>query len=497
MESAYDDVDGIRIAVSRGQHRDVIGGLWEELGQLQLDFMIREGLKPHHKLLDIRCGSLRGGIHYIRYLDVGNYVGMDPHRSLLDAGYEIELACCGLKERMPRENLICTDDFDPPFPDSAFDFAVAQSVFTHATLNTIRKCFERIASKVKVGGAFYATFFEIPGNVLSSDPFLHDPAGITTQGAQDPYHYKFEDLKYAAAERLWTSRYIGGWNHPRGEHIAAFVRRDHTAAKSNSNLRDLSIDEARSLPAGADHYRAYVGPPDRFDFMSATQFSLLFANGLREHHRVLDFGCGSLRLGRLLMPYLREKCYYGIDPNRWLINDAIACEIGSDILTIKKPRFSYGADFDCNGFAVKFDYIIAQSIVTHCGPDLFRKFVINARSALDDNGVILISVTQSEEQRVLLPDDGWHYPECVAYSGEQILDFFAEAGLFGISIPWYHPAARWYMAALSQARLPTDGERRLLTGAVLHDPQFAKSRGDLRFLQTGAQSLQEGQGEHR
>ena len=78
METAYDDVDGIRMAVSRGQHRDVIGGLWEELGQLQLDFMIREGLKPHHKLLDIGCGSLRGGIHYIRYLDVGNYVGDRP-----------------------------------------------------------------------------------------------------------------------------------------------------------------------------------------------------------------------------------------------------------------------------------------------------------------------------------------------------------------------------------------------------------------------------------
>jgi Methyltransferase domain len=110
---------------------------------------------------------------------------------------------------MPRDNLICTDDFDPPFPDSAFDFAVAQSVFTHATLNTTRKCFERIARKIKVGGAFYATFFEIPENVLSSEPFRHDPIGIITQGAQDPYHYKFEDLKYAAAERLWTPLYRG------------------------------------------------------------------------------------------------------------------------------------------------------------------------------------------------------------------------------------------------------------------------------------------------
>jgi hypothetical protein len=179
----------------------------------------------------------------------------------------------------------------------------------------------------------------------------------------------------------------------------------------------------------------------------------------------------------LLIPYLLKNCYFGIEPNRWLINDAIAKETGSDILEIKSPQFSYNEDFDCSSFDVKFDYIIAQSIVTHCGPDLFRRFVASARSALDDKGIMLISAVRSAEQRANLPDNGWHYPLCVAYSDEQILEFFSEAGLFGISIPWYHPAARWYLAAPSQARLPTDWERRFLTGAVLHDPQLANSRG--------------------
>ena len=102
--------------VELGHHRRLIGDLWEEMGQKQLDFLIGEGLRPEHKLLDVGCGALRGGLHFIRYLDVGNYVGIDINQSLLDAGYEIELAQCGLKARMPRENLICSGDFERRSP---------------------------------------------------------------------------------------------------------------------------------------------------------------------------------------------------------------------------------------------------------------------------------------------------------------------------------------------------------------------------------------------
>jgi hypothetical protein len=68
--------------------------------------------------------------------------------------------------------------------------------------------------------------------------------------------------------------------------------------------RDLSEEHAKQLRPGAEHYMAYVGPPDQYDLMGASQFGLLVTLGLRDTHRVLDFGCGSLRLGRQLIPYV-------------------------------------------------------------------------------------------------------------------------------------------------------------------------------------------------
>jgi hypothetical protein len=41
-------------------HRESVGGLWDEIGCPQLDFLVEQGLRPHDVLLDVACGSLRG-----------------------------------------------------------------------------------------------------------------------------------------------------------------------------------------------------------------------------------------------------------------------------------------------------------------------------------------------------------------------------------------------------------------------------------------------------
>src|SRR5205807_6035012 len=75
--SPYCKITEIREHVTAGHHRAIVGGAWEEIGRLQFEFLTGNGLKPHHRLLDVGCGALRGGLHFIRYLDEGNYVGVD------------------------------------------------------------------------------------------------------------------------------------------------------------------------------------------------------------------------------------------------------------------------------------------------------------------------------------------------------------------------------------------------------------------------------------
>ncbi|MEP7013166.1 MAG: class I SAM-dependent methyltransferase, partial [Acidobacteriota bacterium] len=126
--------------IASGWHRTWIGGLWEEMGRFQLDYLVAEGLAPGMTLLDVGCGCLRAGVHLIPYLEPGRYFGVDVSAPLLDAGYDVELVAVGLQDRLPRENLLANGSFEAWRFGTRFDMALAQSVFTHLPANFIRRC---------------------------------------------------------------------------------------------------------------------------------------------------------------------------------------------------------------------------------------------------------------------------------------------------------------------------------------------------------------------
>lgn len=100
-------------------------------------------------------------------------------------------------------------------------------------------------------------------------------------------------------------------------------------------------DLGLGLKPGDPQYRAYVGPPEDYDLVAAMAFNLLTTLGLRQHHSLLDIGCGSLRIGRLLIPYLNRGKYFGVEPNEWLVDEGIRRELGETSVQIKRPTFFF------------------------------------------------------------------------------------------------------------------------------------------------------------
>jgi SAM-dependent methyltransferase len=200
------------------------GGLWDEMGQAQIDFLLGRGLQPTDVMLDVGCGGLRGGLHFVRYLDPGNYVGVDKSQRMLDFGLA-ELDQAGLADRRP--TLVCDSDFAFGALGREFDVAFAQSVFSHLPLNDIHRCLVGIAEVVRSGGVFYATFFDNPGDPHDLSPIdFPQPDGppVRTYPDADPYRYHVRFFEALVDGLPLKVDHIGAWGSLRGQSMLAFQR---------------------------------------------------------------------------------------------------------------------------------------------------------------------------------------------------------------------------------------------------------------------------------
>lgn len=217
MPSYYYDKETIKAAIDRGAHRDVIGGMWDEIGSLQMEFLKANGLQPHHKLLDIGCGSLRLGVRAAEFLAPGNYWGTDLSSALLDAGYDREILPAGLSAKLPRTQLVTDEDFRFAGVPAHIDFAVAQSVFTHLTFNHLRLCLANLARHVTSPCTFFFTVFTPPDGLPVAQSHAQPIGAVVTHPHRDPYHYSVGDMHHAAVGTPWSIEFIGDWGHPRNQ----------------------------------------------------------------------------------------------------------------------------------------------------------------------------------------------------------------------------------------------------------------------------------------
>ena len=101
------------------------------VGRNQLAVLLHNGLDPESRVLDVGCGALRGGYWIMRFLNRGNYFGIEPAKSMLQAGLDGIIEPDVLARAQPTFDH--NDRFDFTVFGTTFDFVVARSIWTHAS----------------------------------------------------------------------------------------------------------------------------------------------------------------------------------------------------------------------------------------------------------------------------------------------------------------------------------------------------------------------------
>lgn len=127
--------------------------MWRMKRDFQIAFLKGRGLAPAHYLLDIGCGTLRGGVPLIEYLEEGHYYGIETRENVLQEGRR-ELAQAGLETKNPV--LIVESDIARVQIEQQFDYAWAFSVLFHMTDEIVEDCIALVSRALKPGGVFYA-----------------------------------------------------------------------------------------------------------------------------------------------------------------------------------------------------------------------------------------------------------------------------------------------------------------------------------------------------
>ena len=144
------------MAQSKKQSRHALVGpprLWKMKREFQIKFLREMGMQPGHQLFEFGCGTLRGGIPLIAYLDAGHYFGLEVREAVLNEGRK-ELREARLEKKMP--TLLLSDDMSKLTVDQEFDYMWAFSVLIHMNDQILHDTLAFVRSHLSEGGAFYA-----------------------------------------------------------------------------------------------------------------------------------------------------------------------------------------------------------------------------------------------------------------------------------------------------------------------------------------------------
>ena len=163
----------------------------------------------------------------------------------------------------------------------------------------------------------------------------------------------------------------------------------------STNRRPIVQSPSSDLQRRAEQMmaeRGFLGvPTPTFERAGREQMVMLLQTGLLPESRVLEIGCGCLRVAYWLVRFLEPGGYSGIEPARARVHHGLQHLFSTEEIVLKRPQFHYNADFDTSVFGTRFDYFIARSIWTHSSKAQIETTLDGFVRDTGDNGVFLAS----------------------------------------------------------------------------------------------------------
>jgi hypothetical protein len=183
-------------------------------------------------------------------------------------------------------------------------------------------------------------------------------------------------------------------------------------------------------------HRRYVGPVERWDRSRQHQMEVLLSEGLLVNHTVVDLGCGPLCAGSLLIPWLNERCYYGIEPNREVLTEGIEREGLGNILTAKQAVLVVGECLDTPGLVETGhvleapDFVLMHSIFSHMRHELLVGSLRAIHNAFATGTPVIASFAVTRDRRYADHQDQpqWEYPGLIHYTARRLESLIDRCG---------------------------------------------------------------------
>lgn len=198
-----------------------------------------------------------------------------------------------------------------------------------------------------------------------------------------------------------------------GHFYAANALAKITAGKPISTLgprlRDGNDGAERQFGiAGADVFRALA---ERFD--------------IQPHHRVIDYGCGSLMTGVHFIGALAPGNYFGLDVTpsfiemgKELMGQALVDEKHPRLTTISERSLSAAADFQA-------DFVVSNAVAYHVHPAELPSYCHNLVRITAKQGCTLVFDVRLSEAAQRYRLAGWAWPLATFVELLRPLDFVA------------------------------------------------------------------------